>query len=76
MTVRAFIDADLVDTMHVAVAPIELGRGDPDARRAEFGIGPATHVLDHGVVPALAHRLDDLRHGPGRFTVASHRRTQ
>lgn len=25
--VRAFLDADLVDTMHVAVAPIELGRG-------------------------------------------------
>lgn len=27
-TVRAFLDADLVDTMHVAVAPIELGRGE------------------------------------------------
>lgn len=34
-TIREFLDADLVDTMHVAVAPIELGRGerlwdDPD----------------------------------------------
>ena len=25
--VREFLDADLVDTMHVAVAPLELGRG-------------------------------------------------
>jgi len=28
MTVREFLDADLVDTIHVAVAPIELGRGE------------------------------------------------
>jgi dihydrofolate reductase len=27
-TLREFLDADLVDTMHVAVAPIELGRGE------------------------------------------------
>ena len=27
-TVREFLEADLVDTMHVAVAPIELGRGE------------------------------------------------
>lgn len=27
-TVRSFLDADLVDTMHVAVAPVELGRGE------------------------------------------------
>jgi dihydrofolate reductase len=27
-TVRQFLDADLVDTMHVAVAPIEIGRGE------------------------------------------------
>ncbi|MDQ6728638.1 MAG: dihydrofolate reductase family protein [Actinomycetota bacterium] len=26
-TVRAFLEADLVDTMHVAVAPVEVGRG-------------------------------------------------
>ena len=26
-TVRAFLEADLVDTMHVAVVPVELGRG-------------------------------------------------
>ena len=26
-TVREFLDADLVDTMHVAVAPVELGAG-------------------------------------------------
>jgi dihydrofolate reductase len=27
-TVRQFLDADLIDTMHVAVAPIEIGRGE------------------------------------------------
>ncbi len=27
-TVREFLDADLVDAMHVAVAPLELGRGE------------------------------------------------
>ena len=27
-TVRQFLDADLIDTMHVAVAPLELGRGE------------------------------------------------
>ncbi len=27
-TVRAFLEADLVDTMHVVVSPIELGRGE------------------------------------------------
>jgi len=27
-TVREFLDADLVDTMHVAVAPIEIGEGE------------------------------------------------
>jgi dihydrofolate reductase len=27
-TVREFLDADLVDTMHIAVSPMELGRGE------------------------------------------------
>ena len=27
-TVREFLDADLVDTMHVAVAPVDIGRGE------------------------------------------------
>ena len=27
-TVRQFLEADLVDTMHIAVAPVELGRGE------------------------------------------------
>ena len=27
-TVRQFLDADLIDTMHVAVAPIEIGQGE------------------------------------------------
>jgi dihydrofolate reductase len=27
-TLREFLDADLVDAMHIAVAPIELGRGE------------------------------------------------
>jgi dihydrofolate reductase len=27
-TVRQFLEADLIDTMHVAVAPVEIGRGE------------------------------------------------
>ena len=27
-TIRQFLAADLIDTMHVAVAPIEMGRGE------------------------------------------------
>jgi dihydrofolate reductase len=27
-TIREFLDADLVDTMHIAVAPLDLGRGE------------------------------------------------
>jgi dihydrofolate reductase len=27
-TVREFLEADLVDTMHAVVAPVELGRGE------------------------------------------------
>ena len=27
-TIREFLDADLVDTMHIAVAPTDLGRGE------------------------------------------------
>jgi dihydrofolate reductase len=27
-TVREFLEADLIDTMHVAVAPVEIGRGE------------------------------------------------
>ncbi|MFI6422891.1 dihydrofolate reductase family protein [Streptomyces sp. NPDC050842] len=27
-TIREFIDADLVDTMHIAVAPVDIGRGE------------------------------------------------
>jgi dihydrofolate reductase len=27
-TVREFLEADLVDTMHIVVAPVELGRGE------------------------------------------------
>jgi dihydrofolate reductase len=40
-TVREFLDADLVDTMHVAVAPVSFGRGErlwstPDELRDRF----------------------------------------
>jgi dihydrofolate reductase len=27
-TVREFLDPDLIDTLHIAVAPVELGRGE------------------------------------------------
>jgi dihydrofolate reductase len=55
-TIREFLDADLVDTMHVAVAPIELGRGErlwatPDELLDRFHLetvpspSGATHLL-------------------------------
>jgi dihydrofolate reductase len=55
-TVREFLDADLVDTMHVAVAPIEIGRGErlwtsPDALLDRFHLesvpspSGVTHLL-------------------------------
>jgi dihydrofolate reductase len=55
-TVREFLDADLVDTMHVAVAPLELGRGErlwdsPDDLRDRFHLetvpspSGVTHLL-------------------------------
>ena len=42
-TIREFLDADLVDTLHVAVAPIELGSGlrlwdSPDELRDRFDL--------------------------------------
>lgn len=55
-TVRAFLDADLVDTMHVAVAPVDLGRGER--------LWEAPEALDdrfhHDVVPSssgVTHHL-------------------
>ncbi|MGY2065277.1 dihydrofolate reductase family protein [Blastococcus sp. SYSU DS0619] len=42
-TIRQFLDADLVDTLHVAVAPVELGSGarlwnSPDELRDRFSV--------------------------------------
>ncbi|MEQ1874973.1 MAG: dihydrofolate reductase family protein, partial [Ilumatobacteraceae bacterium] len=52
--VRQFLDADLVDTMHVAVAPIELGRGErlwtsPDELLDRFHLErvPSTSGVTH-----------------------------
>ncbi|WP_324278185.1 dihydrofolate reductase family protein [Blastococcus brunescens] len=41
--IRQFLDADLVDTLHVAVAPVELGSGtrlweSPDELRDRFHV--------------------------------------
>ncbi|HVV38215.1 MAG TPA: dihydrofolate reductase family protein [Acidimicrobiales bacterium] len=55
-TVRQFVDADLIDTMHVAVAPVEIGAGErlwesPDELRDRFNIesvpsvSGVTHLL-------------------------------
>jgi dihydrofolate reductase len=55
-TVRQFLDADLVDTMHIAVSPIVLGRGErlwnsPDDLLDRFHLeswqnkGGVTHLL-------------------------------
>ncbi len=42
-SIRAFLDADLVDTLHIAVAPVELGGGprlwaSPDELRERFEV--------------------------------------
>lgn len=34
-TIRAFLDADLVDTLHVAVVPVQLGVGSRLRQRPE-----------------------------------------
>lgn len=55
-TIREFLDADLVDTMHIAVAPVEIGSGlklweSPDELEDRF---------EHEVVPSrsgVAHHL-------------------
>jgi dihydrofolate reductase len=55
-TVRQFLDADLIDTMHVAVSPIEIRRGErlwtsPDELRDRFDLesvdspSGVTHLL-------------------------------
>lgn len=53
-TIRAFLDADLVDTLHVAVSPIELGRGSrlwrsPDdlADRFHLDVVPSPSGVTH-----------------------------
>ncbi|KZF03634.1 MAG: dihydrofolate reductase family protein [Rhodococcus sp. (in: high G+C Gram-positive bacteria)] len=55
-TIREFLDADLVDTMHIAVAPVEVGSGlklweSPDELEDRF---------EHEVVPSssgISHHL-------------------
>lgn len=55
-TVRAFLAADLVDTMHVAVAPVEIGRGGRLWNSPE----ELTDRFHHEVVPSpsgITHHL-------------------
>lgn len=55
-TVRAFLAADLVDTMHVAVAPVEIGRGG----RLWDSPEELTDRFHHEVVPSpsgITHHL-------------------
>jgi dihydrofolate reductase len=54
-TVRAYLEAGLIDEMHLAIAPVLLGRGEPlfagiDARSlgykcSERAVGKATHLV-------------------------------
>ena len=54
-TIREFLDADLVDAMHIAVAPVTLGRGErlwdsPDDRSDQFhseAVTSASGVTHH-----------------------------
>ena len=55
-TIRTFLDADLVDTLHVAVSPLELGSGSR--------LWASPHELDdrfhHDVIPSpsgVVHHL-------------------
>ncbi|WP_432572696.1 dihydrofolate reductase family protein [Kineococcus sp. SYSU DK005] len=55
-TVRAFLDADLVDTLHVAVAPVQLGSGSRLWRSPE----ELDERFHHEVVPSpsgVVHHL-------------------
>ncbi len=59
-TVREFLDADLVDTLHVAVAPVELGRGErlwhsPDELTDRFHLETVTSP-NSGIVHHLFWR--------------------
>ena len=56
-TVRQFLDADLIDTMHVAEAPIEIGSGDrlwesPDELRDRFHVEsvPSASGVTHHIL--------------------------
>lgn len=55
-TIRAFLDADLVDTLHVAVSPVELGSGS----RLWQSPGEFDDRFSHDVVPSpsgVVHHL-------------------
>ncbi len=55
-TIREFLDADLVDTLHVAVFPIDLGSGSPLWERPE----ELDDRFHHDVVPSssgVVHHL-------------------
>jgi dihydrofolate reductase len=55
-TVREFLEADLVDTLHVAVAPVDLGRGE----RLWASPDELTDRYHHDVVPSpsgVTHHL-------------------
>lgn len=56
---RAFLAADLVDRLHVGIAPIVLGRGGrlwDDLRRLEEGRTVTTEVAESGVIHVMIAR--------------------
>lgn len=54
VTVTRFVDAGLVDRLHVAIAPVLVGRGVPGLQLA-----PASTMADARRPPARLHRMGD-----------------
>ncbi len=62
-TVREFLDPDLIDTLHVAVAPLDLGRGErlwELARRAPRQVPLRPRPQPQRSHPPLLAPLDDI----------------
>ena len=75
-TVREFLDADLVDTMHIAVAPVELGRGErlwesPDELLDRFHLDVGAQPQRRDPPPVLATMTRALTTPPPRSWTVS-----
>jgi dihydrofolate reductase len=70
-TIRGFLDANLVDTMHIAVAPIEIGRGErlwtsPDELLDRFHLDTGAEPQRGDAPPVLAPLIRRVSFDHGR----------